>query len=234
MNDDEYELDSVDCANLAGELYYLNHEVVSSSCPRHYGITRILRLKVTMRSTLEVYNSGSVHPMFIGFITFDFGACSGRGCSEIWAKYGYNPGCQPTTSADWGDFRYPHGVWYSFPGACPSRKIGHKISTCRAQEPGGNCVSPTGAHNCTWTLEPAGEVRLDELTGIENYTEFCEKHKREYVLETDKGVGFNFWDGRGDPSKCKERLRIAEELFAKKYPDMPSYPDPPCRLPGTR
>lgn len=235
MNDDQYELESIDAANLAGELYYLNHEVVSASCPRHYGITRIVRLKVTMRPTLEVYNSGSLHPLFVGFVTFDFGACSGPdGCSETWGRYGFNPGCQPTTWSDSGDFRYPHGVWYSFPGTCPSRKIGWKDGECRKREPGGRCPLPTGEHNCTWSLEPAGEVRLDELTGIKNYTEFCEQHSREYILETDAGIHFDFWDARKDPARCKERLRITEELFAKKYPDMPRYPDPPCSLPGMR
>lgn len=234
MNDDEYELDNVDAANLAGEMYYLNHEVVSASCPRHYGITRILRLKVTMRPTLQVYNSGSEHPLFMGFITFDFGACSGQGCAAIWAKYGFNPGCQFATFEDRGEFRYPNGVWYSFPGLCPSHRIGHKHGECRHTEPGGRCDQPTGEKNCTWNLEPAGEVRLDELSGIENYTKFCQEKKREYILQTDHGEGFSFWDDRGSTERCKERLELVEDLFAKKYPSMPRLPDPPCKLPGTR
>lgn len=234
MNDDKYELDNVDAANLAGEMYYVNHEVVSSSCPRHYDITRIVRLKVTMRPTLEVYNSGSAHPNFMPFITFDFGACSGAGCPKLWAKYGFNPGCQRATFADSGAFRYPRGVWYSFPGSCPSRKFGQKTGDCTLQEPGGRCLAPTGERDCTWHLEPAGEISVDELSGITNYTEFCARHKKEYSLETDRGTGFHFWDDRKNATRCQERIDAAQALFARKYPTMPLYPDPPCMLPGTR
>lgn len=234
MSEDAYELENVDAANLAGVMYYLNHEVVSASCPRHYAITRILRLKVTMRSTPQVYNSGSMHPLFIGFIAFDSGTCSGPGCPELWARYGYNPGCQWVTSVSAGEYRYSKGIWYSFPGACTSHRIGDKSEACLKQEPGGWCQQPTGEPNCTWNLEPAGEVTIDELSGIENYTKFCELHQREYMLETDRGIGFNFWDERSNPSRCAARLHDAEEVFAKKYPDMPQYSDPVCVLPGMR
>ena len=40
--------ENVNAANLAGLLWYLEHEVVFPQCPRHYNITRILRCLVWM------------------------------------------------------------------------------------------------------------------------------------------------------------------------------------------
>merc|ERR1712151_1183528 len=50
QNDEEYVLENINAANIAGELYYLHHEVVRwRPCALHHGITRIMRLKVTMK-----------------------------------------------------------------------------------------------------------------------------------------------------------------------------------------
>merc|ERR1719343_1447230 len=100
--------------------------------------------------------------------------------------------------------------------------------------PGGQCHSaaeldqPGG--QCTYHVEKAGEVTLDELSGIEDYLKWWSvDHNREYVWQDDKGVGTDFWDGRDDPKKCSERMRKIQALFGKKYPDMPvTYGEPPC------
>jgi len=224
----DYDVGSVNMANLAGEIYYIHHEVVSLLDHRHHHISRIQRYKVTFQPTLEVYNSGPHHPMWLEFVACDWGACPLN--HSVWAKYGYNPGCQAV--GDDGLFGYKHGLWYSFPAECPSKHFGEKDDSCRTKEPGGFCASPTGEKDCTWHMEPAGEVMLNELAGIDNYTDFMNKKGREYEFHSDEGTHIHFWDKRKDPERCAERVRHAEDLFAKKYPDSPRYPDPKCRWAG--
>ena len=37
---------------------------------------------------------------------------------------------------------------------------------CMKEFPGGECDEPTGLRNCTFHVEDAGSVSLDELTGL--------------------------------------------------------------------
>jgi len=229
MTNQHYDMENVDMANLAGEMYYLNHEIVSTSCPRNRNITRVVRFKVTMRAPLALYNSGPGHPNWLIFQAFDVGGTIGQ---EDRRKWGWAPGCMTVTGDKGGDYRYKDGIWYSFPGRCPSRQLGHKDDHCKRAEPGGKCRSPTGEFDCTWNLEPAGEITIEELTGIHDYGDFCHQHKKEYVEHLDRGSGFHFWDERHDPKRCAERVRIAEEHFHQKYPHSPRLHEPVCKLAG--
>ena len=69
-----------------------------------------------------------------------------------------------------------------------------------------------GGRHTTQVLR--AQVSLDELEGIESFEKFFLSGGREYVKETDKGVGMSFWDGLRDEQKCAERVRRAESLFA--------------------
>jgi hypothetical protein len=129
-------------------------------------------------------------------------------------------------------------MWYSLPGPCPLKKISSetikeqtkdhgienqvdkhlvansedeaKDDECKAAEPGGRCEGePTGAPDCVYSVEDAGEVSIDELVGtLPSFSEWFKDHKttREYDENTDKGIGVTFWDGRDDPEKCMDRL----------------------------
>lgn len=139
-------------------------------------------------------------------------------------------------------------VWYSLPGACPlkklrptdveytqkihgvTEKLGHtliassdddaKSDTCIASEPGGRCDNPTGAPDCAYSVEDAGEVLLDELVGIKpNFNDWFQNITvtREYDEKTDKGIGVSFWDGRQDKDKCQARLHSAQVMFEQKF-----------------
>merc|ERR1712113_814269 len=93
----------------------------------------------------------------------------------------------------------------------------------RAREPGGNCSRPNGHHTCTWSLEHAGEINLDELVGIKNRMDFCHSGKKEYDRDTDRGVGVSFWDHRSDFSACARRTEAVRRLFRQKYPNSPAH-----------
>merc|ERR1712012_1242320 len=58
------------------------------------------------------------------------------------------------------------GMLYSLPGGCPDAAGPEKNRECRARMPGGHCKHPSGSQNCTYSYERAGEVRLDELSGL--------------------------------------------------------------------
>lgn len=227
QSDDEYDLQSINTANLAGVLYYLHHEVVYLE-ERHYNVTRILRLKVTMKTTQQVFDSDPLRPrQFIGFMALDYCFCPLEACGPVWEAFGYAPGIQRVTSTSEGEYRYPYGLWYSLPGSCMSQRCDAQSSECRAQEPGGRCDRPNGDRTCTWYIERSGEVRLDELEGLDDPRAFREAGGREYVPELDRGVGMTFWDGRQDVESCQSRVRALQGLFRKKYPSMPgNLPDP--------
>jgi hypothetical protein len=79
----------------------------------------------------------------------------------------------------------------------------------------------TGARDCTYRVEEAGEVSIDELTGIKNYTSFCAENSLEFDKHTDRGVNSRFWDGFHQMPMCRHRIRMLNEAFRKKYPHLP-------------
>merc|ERR1712048_877605 len=82
-----------------------------------------------------------------------------------------------------------------------------------------------------YSIEKAGEITLDELSGIKNYREFFDVGHREYVGNLDRGVGCTFWNGKRDLVRCKQRMDVVKALFKKKYPHLPGcddLPEPPC------
>merc|ERR1712045_742207 len=57
-------------------------------------------------------------------------------------------------------------MWFSLPGPCPSADFAEKTSGCRQQNPGGRCDAASGARDCTYSIEDAGDVRFEEFTGM--------------------------------------------------------------------
>jgi hypothetical protein len=140
-------------------------------------------------------------------------------------------------------------IWYSLPGACPLKKISRqaiydhqkdhgidnhvshdmvanstdeeKTDECRATEPGGRCEGePTGAPDCVYSVEDAGEISIDELAGtLPSFSEWFINTSvtREYSTHTDKGIGCSFWNGRDDKEKCMGRLTGAFAMFEQKH-----------------
>eukprot|EP00929_Paragymnodinium_shiwhaense_P021888 TRINITY_DN14149_c0_g2_i1.p2 TRINITY_DN14149_c0_g2~~TRINITY_DN14149_c0_g2_i1.p2 ORF type:complete len:305 (-),score=60.45 TRINITY_DN14149_c0_g2_i1:232-1146(-) len=225
-----YPPENVNAASLGGVLWYMHNEVVTH-CPRKFGISRLLRYKVTMRATAPLLAKG----MNFGVLySFDSGRNSGP-CNwhgEEWDRYGYFVGCAYLGKYPHQDFHsaYPDSIWYSLPGPCPQSRIGSKSSSCERKFPGGLCSSPTGAGDCTYSYEEAGNVDFDEVVGIKpkwrNNAAFCRSGCREY------GGGhqcISFWRNKESRSSGKRRMNRVLDAFAEKYPDMPrDLPPPPC------
>uniref|UniRef100_A0A7S4RAG8 EGF-like domain-containing protein n=1 Tax=Alexandrium monilatum TaxID=311494 RepID=A0A7S4RAG8_9DINO len=221
-----------DLASLSGAVWYLHNEVVIQSCPRHYSITRLIRLNVTVHNTDAMF---AVRKSLFGpFATFDSLGC--HNCQEeIFSKWGYVVGCQIPGAADnytWAGYK---PVWYSLPGECPSKDVDHKTPKCKKDEPGGQCLTPDGSSTCTWNYTNAGEVKIDELYGPGfSYSEFCAKLggqniPGEYDRNQDKGkLGITFWNDRDSKVKNAQRVEAVRAIFKKKYPDMPDLPEPWC------
>lgn len=234
---------NVNAASLGAVLWYLHNEVVPK-CPRRgtqvaaKDISRILRYKVTTKATTPLFARG----MNFGVkSSYDYGASTGPGNrhGEDWATFGYFVGCNVLGSWPHESFadalEYPLPIWYSLPGVCPNADIAHKRPLCVKAEPGGHCAKPTGAGDCTYSFEEAGEIDIDELVGITpawpSHDAFCEQGCREYDRKLDRGHCMHWWDGKHEKEKNLERVRKADELFAQKYPHMPKnadLPPPPC------
>lgn len=227
QGDGEYDLENINTANLPGVLYYLHHGVVDND-PRSHDITRIIRLKVTMKTTTQVFNDDPIRPrQFMGFMSMNDCQCPVDLCGPMWERLGHAPGAQRVSWANDGEYRYPYGIWYSLPGSCMSQTCSAHTPSCSVLEPGGQCERPSGARDCTWHLERAGEVRIDELEGIGGFDTFRLAGGREYVLELDSGIHMDFWDGRQDAARCWKRVQALRGLFRQKYPRAPiDYPDP--------
>jgi len=231
-NDDNYHAENVNMASLTGAMWYLQNEVIFT-CPRKFGLTRLVRYLVTMKNTQPLFKA-PLHYQFGQFVQFDSGECTWNRshCEELWKQYGYIVGCQPldVTNPMLPNYAGPPApVWYSLPGTCPSKAFNAKTQACSEAEPGGECFHPDGSANCTWSAKYAGEVRLDELSGIANYTDFCANGGREYDKVTDKGVGVDFWDDRRDQTAARERISKVQQAFQQKYPSWPAtLGEPPC------
>lgn len=228
QSDDNYDLENINAGSLAGVLFYLHHEVVVwRPCGLHHNITRILRLKVTMQTTPEVYDH-PFHQEFMPFMACDYGFCGGI---EYYKNTGWVPGCQQVTWPDYGAWRYPVGFWYSFPGACPSKLVPDKTSQCRQAEPGGRCNFPNGSRTCSWHIDWAGEVRMADLCPSEsNEAAWCKAGGKAYDFNLDRGLGCSFWDGREDIYAGMRRVQFLKDLFAARYPGSPEYDDAPCSV----
>jgi len=272
QNDHDYPFENVNAADLAGVMSYLHNEVVGMT-PRKFNITRVLRLKVTMQNTQKMVDA--LRNPFSPFVAFDSGKCTVMNCDSVWNKFGFVVGCQnfnrdvanyvrespePTTVSmrrlhTGSDRGLQGGVWYSLPGPCPDQVNAHKSEECRARMPGGRCQSQfvDGSRDCTYTSEYAGEVRLDELSGILNedkgfrtYEDFWKKsfdtclqelrqgnrsapchRNEEYNRITDKGVGCSFWDHIHDAGLCNKRMTKLLRLFEDKFPMFPARLDEP-------
>jgi len=164
---------NVNTANLAGVMWYLQHEVATESPPK-FGVTRILRYKVQAKAPARLLAAG----MDFGVrYAYDSQKCTGPGdCSTMYAKYGYFVGCNTFASK----YPYPNmeshyagGVWYSLPGQ-------------------GACAgSPTGAADCTYGYSwPPDELTLDELAAGDSATfwanpEDSEANKRKVQRAAD-------------------------------------------------
>ncbi|CAJ1349480.1 unnamed protein product [Effrenium voratum] len=208
QSDESYAFENVNAANLAGLMWYLEHEVVFPQCPRHYNITRILRYNVTVKTPHHFQHN------FSRFFAFDKGMCTTPTCAEEYAKNGFTVGCQYQQSSD-----YQGAVWYSLPGKCPVTPLVGKNAACGAAMPGGRCDRVTGERNCTWSADFAGQLDIAELEGVSNWTHFCLHHGNEYVLP--------FWSGRGHKEHMQTRLRKVQKLFESKYPKLPSQLEEP-------
>jgi len=211
QSDENYPMQNVNTADLAGVLWYLHNEVVTL-CPRKYNITRILRLKVTVKLPT------------IGYVAFDSGQCTVPFCEKLWDQRGFKVGCQvvPYGVAFGSGHTGIPGHWYSLPGPCPSQPRWRKTRACEVAEPGGACKEGVWDDKCTYMVEFSGEVRLDDLTGIRDYAAFCRAGSLEYNLQMDSGVNFKFWDGKFNLDKCRQRYETLLEAFRYKYPNEPA------------
>eukprot|EP00931_Biecheleriopsis_adriatica_P019010 TRINITY_DN13096_c0_g1_i1.p1 TRINITY_DN13096_c0_g1~~TRINITY_DN13096_c0_g1_i1.p1 ORF type:complete len:479 (-),score=79.13 TRINITY_DN13096_c0_g1_i1:49-1485(-) len=148
-----------------------------------------------------------------------------------WSEYGYFVGCNKLGEYPYpmDPVYYPNARWYSFPGLCPSKLYYEKDGSCQVSAPGGYCpgVEPNGNGTCTWNYEHAGEISLDELTGIKR-SEAVNLAVKEYDPITDEGSHFHWWDGINSTAKNEKRIQQAEALFAKKFPEMSNLTEPAC------
>eukprot|EP00931_Biecheleriopsis_adriatica_P090185 TRINITY_DN64212_c0_g1_i1.p1 TRINITY_DN64212_c0_g1~~TRINITY_DN64212_c0_g1_i1.p1 ORF type:complete len:623 (+),score=92.07 TRINITY_DN64212_c0_g1_i1:45-1871(+) len=243
-----YPPEDVNLADLAGAMWYLHNEIVGRAdwgYKRKFKITRMLRYKVQTRAPQPLFDLG----MNFGVrMAFDSGQCTGPfDCNAAWQNYGYFVGCNKfgkKPSFPFPDFPTGYeGVWYSLPGKCPqmmyynkaNKSTGSHGPDCMMNQPGGVCDAqyeePTGAADCTWRYEEAGEIDLDELVGIPKgkYDAWVESGNREYDRITDVGIGMTFWNNLNDTAKGKQRVAAAKALFDKKYPgSYEGIEEPPC------
>ncbi|CAE7430722.1 miaA [Symbiodinium necroappetens] len=149
---------------------------------------------------------------------YDAAQCTGPwNCDLSYGRYGYFVGCN-----NLGEFPFPTyqiyyegAKWYTLPGPCPANTWQEKDAKCIKDQPGGLCEgTPTGAGDCTYSIEHAGEISIDEMTGIEDYGRF--------ISEGNK---------MNDTEANAERMAKVDKLFKDKFPDMPSdadLPSPTC------
>jgi len=211
---EEYHLENVNLASLAGVLAYVHHEVIcNGGCPeRKFKINHIQRYRVTMKSTWAAYDACATHPgtceyspepwgalsvadgspghQFMRFVAFDEG------------QRAWDPPGLPSVGCSTHEIKHTfynhgygeHATYYSLPGRCSSRSWREAThdEACQRDEPGGECSSAKqlDADNpsCTWHAERLGEVWLDELTGILDRREFCHAGGREWWSDEEVDV----------------------------------------------
>jgi hypothetical protein len=205
---DHYSFGNLNTGNLDGVIWYLMNEVVTMytqgpRCPRKFNISKIHRFKVMTRATRELFSENlNMGARF----SFDRGVCAGRcfpqnmctgkgDCDYHYGKYGYVVGCNNfydhSPFPEW-DTPAKGGIWYSLPLA-------------------GRCNYPTGAHNCTWSYEDAGEIDVKELEATTPGDGNC-----------CDGTCTGFWDDQLDEWRTTIRVQKAQEMFRLKYPTQPT------------
>lgn len=208
--------ESSNLASLGGVMWLL-HKSVVGHCPRPSNISKIARWKITVRNTDALYASKS--SQFGHFTTFENGKC--QGCeTDSWKDTGFVVGCKTLDINEAAYTTNPPPALFSFPGPCPYKSYEDVDAGCRSASPGGACPAPTGAPDCTFAAERAGEITLDELSGrdsSESFESWCSKHS-EYNTVTDAGAGFSFWNGIHDKELCEERMEKLLFVFEQKYP----------------
>jgi len=249
VTDKVYAPMNVNMANLPGVLWYLHNEVVERTPRKFgiTKISRLKVQTRSTQPLWEkgmefgvrlAFDSGqATGPFVCGWhgettpklcqgpfdSTYDVGMHNGSvvGAFE-WDAYGYFVGCNKLGSHPFPNYRiyYPGAVWYSLPGPCPSNNYTLWDQRCKERQPGGYCEgTPTGQGNCTWTYENAGEVTVDELVGIRNYTKFLASGRKEYQRWADRGLGWTWWDSKKDVLANEWRIQLAKEAFERKYPN---------------
>jgi len=175
--------------------------------------------------------------------------CNFPGCPKDANAAGCTPG-----KKDEAGMPYPGALWFSVPGYCPERKLSKKKEGlgprggnqyCARRAPGGYCKTPTGTRDCTFTYEDAGEISLNELSGVEpkypDFNTFCHAGCAEYAkagnrrrrrlthLNDNGGCGVTFFDDLSNVTRAKGRMKAVTDLFKKKYPDVPTeLAEAPC------
>lgn len=235
----DYPMANINMADLTGVMFYLHNEIVKyNTTPktRVNGITRILRFLVTVTPASQLVKRKLP---FMPFVAFDSGRCSVPGCNSLWQDFGYSVGCQEQKGAGYG-YEPPaywrdaggvqEGAWFSLPGSCPEKPMGHKDGECLARYPGGSCSTRPGSSGCTFSANFAGEVFLDELENIKDFKSWREAGHREYDADKDKGIGTVFWNYRKSKTWCDRRMQRVRSLFKQKYPELPNdLPRPACQ-----
>lgn len=233
QSDEDYAPENQNVANLAGALWYLHHEIVNNRYQRRFKKTRVQRFKMTTKAPQPLLDAG----MNFGVrYAYDMGECTGPyDCQKAYDLFGYFVGCNNVGSFptnQWADqVSYDNALWFSMPGKCSSRKYYAQSTECRLMEPGGACANATGAGDCSYSYEAAGEISINELEGIESFEGFVAGGGWEYNNQTDQGVHMTFWDGIENATACKARVDHAMQLFDTKYPEMAttsSLPAPAC------
>ncbi|CAJ1329891.1 unnamed protein product, partial [Effrenium voratum] len=238
--------ENINLANIGGVMFYLHNEVVDKDGEMRdtenqrttkFQVDRVMRFKVTMKNSEALWKK--FRAQFGQFIQFDYGQATFgmpdhvQKCNAIWSDFGYEVGCQHNPTGISG---YDEGYWTSWPGRCPSMPFTDKApqggpaktEACLKEQPGGACGSPDGSFDCTWHIEEAGFVMLDELVGVD-IKELYKNGGTQYEKSSDAGEGVSFWNGKKDKAKCKEREDKLLNLFANKYRDQPaSLTDPAC------
>jgi len=245
QSDKDYPLENINTGNLAGVMWYLHNEIVPFT-PRKYNISRIMRLRVTVENPTAWTSAHGTQ--FGDYVAFDRGQCTVPNCQHTWDTYGPVVGCQ-SANAQVANYRSGFTtmakcsqssqarpcdapVWWSLPGACPALNLDAKTSECRSQTPGGLCPDEYSVNgkDCTYFAHWAGEVLLDELTGID-YAAFQKAGYQEYDKNTDKGHGTDFWNGIHNQTAGERRMKQLMQWFKYKYPMYHDLDEPICDAP---
>lgn len=247
----DYPMENVNVASLGGVMWYLHDEVIrdcwfnGQAGKRRFDITRIRRFKITTKATQPLYELGMNYGLKG---SFDSGEHTGPHKDRVegpgtgwhslwqWDRYGFHVGCD--NLGQWphnehvfqSGWRYPNAVWYSLPGSCPTMNYRQADDGCKVSFPGGMCDKPDGRGNCTYAIEEAGEIDIDELVGItprwKSRADFCRAGGFEgNGATTQWGNYIRFWDDIWDQGKNYWRTKQAADKFREKYPNMPHEED---------